>query len=459
MRRKSELRTTQNDMVTSLYESDEKLCVLRPGGGKTIVGLTTIDELLHDEVIRHALVLAPKRVARSVWPGEIKEWEHVKHLKLKVLDGSPSQRLKALYDADKRDVTVLGLDVIGWLVEALNDFPEDHPVFDLLVIDEISRLRNARGAWFKTMKKNVDRWKMIWGLSGTLRPSGPLDLFGPVRLVTRKKLWGNSFDDWRKKHFYPVDYQGYDWQPIPGHEEQLNADIAPWIITAEPPPQDEPTIIFDRIDLPPDARAEYDRMNKKLFATVDDNKEAVIADSRAIAVGKMGQLANGFIYADDTTHRIHEEKRAWLKDLVDEAKTGPVLLIYEFKEDFQMIQEVLGGIPYLGAGVSDKQAERNIQDWNARKLPFMALHPASGGHGLNLQFGGSDMWWMSPTWNPELWEQTLARLARSGQTEQVIVRVCTANHTVDDLKIDRVHYKLSAQQAFEKYLHTVKEAA
>ena len=459
MRQKSELRPTQNDMITQLYESDEKLCVLRPGGGKTIVGLTTIDELIRDKVIRHALVLAPKRVARSVWPGEIKEWEHVKHLKLKVLDGTPSQRLKALYDADKRDVTVLGLDVIGWLVEALNDFPEDHPVFDLLVIDEISRLRNARGAWFKTMKKNVDRWKMIWGLSGTLRPSGPLDLFGPVRLVTRKKLWGNSFDDWRKKNFYPVDFMGYDWQPIPGREEILNAEIAPWIVTAEPPAQAEPTIIFDRIDLPPDARAEYDRMNKKLFASVDDKKDTVIADSRAIAVGKMGQLANGFIYADDTTHRLHEEKRAWLKDLVDEGKTGPVLLIYEYREDFQMIRDVLGDIPYLGAGISDKQADDNIKRWNARELPFMALHPASGGHGLNLQHGGSDMWWITPTWNPELWEQTLARLARSGQKEQVIVRVCVANQTVDDLKIDRVHFKLSAQQAFEKYLHTTKEAA
>jgi SNF2 family DNA or RNA helicase len=129
------------------------------------------------------------------------------------------------------------------------------------------------------------------------------------------------------------------------------------------------------------------------------------------------------------------------------------LLIYEYQEDFLMIHDLVGDdFRYLGAGVSDKQAEQNIRDWNAGKLPLMGLHPASGGHGLNLQHGGADMAWLAPTWNPEWWDQTLARLNRSGQQRQVVVRVCVANRTIDDMKIDRVTHKLSAQSAFERYL-------
>jgi SNF2 family DNA or RNA helicase len=153
---------------------------------------------------------------------------------------------------------------------------------------------------------------------------------------------------------------------------------------------------------------------------------------------------------------LHETKREWLKDLIENA-IAPTLLIYEFQEDFQMLRELLGDdLPYLGAGISDKRADANIKAWNAGKLPFMGLHPASGGHGLNLQHGGADMAWISPTWNPELWDQTLARLHRSGQPRQVVVRVCVATGTIDEVKLDRVHHKLSAQQAFERYLQRVR---
>jgi hypothetical protein len=150
-------------------------------------------------------------------------------------------------------------------------------------------------------------------------------------------------------------------------------------------------------------------------------------------------------------------KFEWLKDLIENA-TDPTLLIYEYQEDFEMIRRVLGpDFPYLGAGISGAKSDANIKAWNAGKLPFMALHPASGGHGLNLQHGGADMAWIAPTWNSELWDQTLARLHRSGQKRQVVVRVCVANDTIDDAKLDRVYHKLSGQEAFERYLHRVAQ--
>jgi hypothetical protein len=456
MRQKKDLRPYQDRVATALYENDAKLAVLRPGGGKTIIALTAIEELLRDKVIRHALVIAPKRVANIVWPDEIESWDHVKKLRYMLLNGGPIQRGLGLTPASlaQCNLTIIGLDNAQWLVEELEKLPDDSPLFDLLVIDEISRLRNPKGERAKALAKIAHRFKMIWGLSGTLRPSGPEDLFMPARVVTKGKLWGRSFYSWRKSRFYPADYNGYTWSPFPGAEDQINADLAPYVATVADGElvQPEPTIIFDKVQLPPGARAQYDRMERKLM--MGAGEAVIVAANAAVATGKLAQMANGFVYDTERGSQavaLHSAKREWLEDLIENA-TGPTLLIYEYQEDLRMLQELLPNLPYLGSGVSDIVAGQNILMWNRGLLPFMALHPASGGHGLNLQHGGSDMAWMSPTWSPEYWEQTIARINRSGQTKQVMVRVCVARNTVDELKLDRVYHKMSAQEAFEAYL-------
>ena len=455
MRLKKELRPYQQRIATHLYENDEALCVVRPGGGKTISALTAIEELIHHGVIRHALVIAPKRVARSVWPDEIELWAHTKGLRYAVLTGAPPQRMVQLLEAHTRDITIVGIDLVQWLCEALEKLPGDYPLFDLLVIDEVSRLRNPKGERAKALAKVASRWKMIWGLSGTLRPSSAQDLFMPARVVTRGKLWGRSFWQWRSAHFYATDFQGYDWALLPGAEDKLNADIAPLTVTLaedELPQLPELSVQLDYVELPDDARKEYESMRRRLFTA--HGGEMIVADSAAVATGKLAQMANGFVYDEDTRARdLHTMKYDWLDELVQDHAGRPTLLVYEFLEDLAVIRDILGaGVPYLGAGVTDRQAQKNIDDWNAGRLPFMALHPASGGHGLNLQHGGCDMAWIAPTWSPELWEQTIARLHRSGQSKPVIVRVCVARGTVDQMKLDRVHHKMSAQAAFEKFL-------
>jgi hypothetical protein len=457
MRPISDLRPYQQRIATHLYEHDEAMCVLRPGGGKTAAALTAIVDLLDQGEIRHALVIAPKRVARVVWPDEIAQWAHTAKLTYQVLDGSPEKRLAALQNAIDYDLTIVGLDVVQWLMEALYDYHTDHALYDLLVIDEASRLRNPTGERAKALAKYAHHWRMIWGLSGTLRPSSALDLFMPARVVTRGKLWGRSYWQWRKAHFYPTDYAGYNWAPLPGAEEKLNAALAPLTVTVAEGemPQHEPTIVLDRVELPPLARQQYRDMQARLMADTDD--ERVIAGSAAIATGKLAQLANGFMYGElEETHAIHNAKRDWLRDLIEEA-TEPTLIVYEYQEDWRMLEHevVLAtkqDFRYLGAGVSDRHAAETIELWNAGRLRFMGLHPASGGHGLNLQHGGADMAWISPTWSPEFWEQTIARLARPGQKRPVVVRVCVASDTVDELKLDRVHFKMGAQEAFEAWL-------
>jgi len=468
MRLPSDLRPYQQRIATHLYENNEALCVLRPGGGKTAAALTAIADLIREGEIRHALIVAPKRVARVVWPDEIAEWAHTAGLTYQVLAGSPDKRLAKLHNSIDYDLTIIGLDIVQWLLDALRDFHTDHMLYDLLVIDEISRLRNPTGVRAKELAKYAHHWRAIWGLSGTLRPNSALDLFMPSRVVTRGKLWGRSYYQWRKQWFYPSGYGGYDWKPFDGTEERLNAEIAPLTVMV---PEDEipkvtPTIVLDKVDLSPLARQEYDRMQAKLLAHVDD--DTVIAASAAVATGKLAQMANGFIYGEGgnaDVNDLHHAKRDWLADLLEQTYE-PTLLIYEYQADLEMLkQEVhkaLGlDLRYLGAGVTDRQAAANIEDWNAGKLPVMGLHPASGGHGLNLQFGGADMAWISPTWSPELWEQTIARIARPGQTRPVVIRVCVARGTVDDMKLSRVHYKMGAQEAFEAWLrawHAAKAA-
>ena len=457
MRQKSELRSYQDRIATHLYDHNEALCVARPGGGKTIAALTAIQELLRDGVIRHALVIAPKRVARNVWPDEIELWAHTKGLRYQVLKGTPTQRQLQLSAADAGafDITIVGIDIVQWLVEELARLPKQSRLFDLLAIDEISKFRDPKGRRANVLAKFAERWKMVWGLSGTLRPNSAQDLFMPARLVTRGALWGRSFYKWQKEYFYPADRYGYEWKAFPGAEDTLNAAIAPLTVTLaddELPQLPELSVIFDRVELPSSARDIYRNMEKRLIANLGDNN--IIAANAAVATGKLAQIANGFMYETVGSLKaalIHEEKRQWLRDLKEDA-VGPTLLIYEFQEDLTAMREIFGKhLPCLGDG-SSALDDYNISRWNKGSLPFLALHPASGGHGLNLQHGGADMAWIAPTWSPELWEQTIARLHRSGQTKPVIVRVCVATDTVDQLKLNRVHFKMSAQSAFEAYL-------
>jgi hypothetical protein len=462
MRSEGELRRYQQRIATWLFEHNEAICVARPGGGKTISALTAVVDLLHEGVIRHALIIAPKRVARMVWPDEIASWAHTSGLRHAVLDGNGAERAVALMLAPQRELTIVGIDVAQWLVDALRDYPPEHPLFDLLVIDEVSRLRNPKSKRAQALAKIADRWRMLWGLSGTLRPSSALDLFMPTRVVTRGKLWGRSFYGWRKEYFYPTDYNGYDWQPLPGSEDKLNAAIAPLTVAladGDMPDMPALSVVIDKVTLSPEAYFAYDSMERKLIVR-EDNQD-ILAASAAVATGKLAQIANGFIY-DEACEAVwqHNVKREWLTDLVEEA-TAPMLLVYEFLPDLAMFIDVCWKhsgyvLPCLGVGGGDDDM---IRDWNAGKLPFLALHPASGGHGLNLQHGGADMAWIAPTWSPELWEQTIARLHRPGQTRPVVVRVCVAADTVDELKLARVHLKLSAQEAFEQYLRRLFPSA
>jgi SNF2 family DNA or RNA helicase len=452
------LRGYQQRAATYLYESDTAFLVAPLGAGKGAAALTAFADLVRDGHRRHALVIAPKLVATTVWPTEITAWPHLAHLRAAVLDGSPERRRKLLATAAEREVTVIGVDLVPWLVGELAAFTDDHPLFDLLIIDETSRLKDSSGKRARALLKVAGRFRTRWGLTGTPRPNSSRDLFMPAAIITNGALWGRAFVPWRQRHFRPRDPFGREWVALPGAEEKIATDFGPVAMTvADEDMPDLPTlnVVLTPLKLPDAIMATYKAMARELIAKVEGR--AVEAASAMIATGKLAQIANGFLYdegADDPV-AVHSFKIDWLRELVESLEGEPLLVAYEFVEDLRTIRRAFGEVPALGGQTSVRAASQLIAAWNAGELPLLAFHPASAGHGLNLQHGGARMAWLSPSWSAELTEQAIARVYRPGQTQHVTVHVCVAAGTVDEMKRDRVLGKMSAQEAFRRHLERI----
>jgi SNF2 family DNA or RNA helicase len=429
------------------------------GAGKTATALTAAQELIQDGEIKHALVMAPKRVATLVWPAEIALWEHTLGLRYQVLNGTPGKRAAGLAEAGSRDMTVIGIDHTQWLCEQLETLPDEHPIFDLLIIDESSRFRNPKSKRAKALIRQAKRFRSIWAMTGTPRPNGLEDLFKQLAIVTREKIWGRSFYQWRDMRFYPTDFERRKWAIKPDWEARTVKEAGAYMSTLAPedmPSLPEINVVEHYLTLPPDAQEIYDQMERELFAEL--GSEAVYAASAGVASGKLAQLAQGFMYGnagengDKTTTTLHNEKRDWIEEFVEDLAGDPCIIVYEFIEDLAVLERLFGPkLPFIGSGVSDKVAAKHVADWNARKLPILAMHAASGGHGLNLQAGGNQMIWYGLTWSPELYEQTIKRIHRPGQAQRCFVHICLAAETVDEMKRLRVVEKMSAQDAFTRY--------
>jgi SNF2 family DNA or RNA helicase len=397
-------------------------------------------------------------VATVTWPAEIVSWPHLSRLHLAVLNGSPEQRRSLLATAHTREVTVIGIDLIQWLVTELAAYPDDHPLFDLLVIDETSRLKDPSGKRARALLKIAGRFRTRWGLTGTPRPNSSLDLFMPAAIITNGTLWGRAFILWRNKYFRLRNPVTDEWVTLPGAEEQIAADfstIAMMVADEDMPDLPPLNIIETPVKLPDAVMTQYRTMAKELFATIGER--SIEAASPLIATGKLAQAANGFLYGEDGNKDavfVHNLKIEWLRELVESLDGEPLLIAYEFIEDLRNIRRAFADLPTL-SDASAKEAVQLIKAWNAGTLPLLAFHPASAGHGLNLQFGGSRMAWLSPSWSAELTEQAIARIYRPGQTKHVTIHVCIAAGTVDEMKRNRVLGKMSAQEAFRRHLESI----
>ena len=452
------LRSYQERAATFLYEHDAGFLIAPLGAGKGAAALTALADLIRDGHRRHALVIAPKLVATTVWPQEVTYWPHLAHLRVAVLNGSPERRRALLAAAPARDVTVIGVDLKPWLVGELAAFAADHPLFDLLVIDETSKLKDPTGKRARALLKVAGRFQTRWGLTGTPRPNSSRDLFMPAAIITDGALWGRAFLPWQKRHFRPRDPFGREWLALPGAEERIAAEfgaVAMTVADEDMPDLPALNVVVTPLALPATVMAKYRMMARELFAEVEGR--SIEAASPLIATGKLAQLANGFLYdagADDPVH-VHDLKIEWLRELIENLDGEPLLIAYEFIEDLRTIRRAFGQVPALGGVTSAREATQLVTAWNAGELPLLAFHPAAAGHGLNLQHGGSRMAWLSPSWSAELTEQAIARIYRPGQLRHVTIHVCVAAGTVDEMKRNRVLNKMSAQEAFRRHLEQI----
>lgn len=455
------MRPVQNRLVAEMCDSEGVAIVLGMGGGKTVSALTAIRDLLDAGTIRAALVVAPKRVAMSTWPAEITRWAHLRDTDLVALSGDRAKRARIL--RGRHEVYVCGIDNLPWLVDELKKLP-NHPALDQLVIDELSKLKNPRGSRAKVLNRFAQHFGAVWGLTGTPRPNGWEELWMPLQIVSKGRAWGASFDPWRNRHFEPLDFHRRKWAIRPDMLPAVKAVVDDWVVAI--PPEEVVDVPFMSgsgfdivVPLSAAARADAEQMERDLLITLGregtisdidpEDDDTIAALSQAVASGKLSQIMQGFIYRDGETMQYYDAAKAdALVDFVDALDGAPVIVCYWYDEDLTALRALYPDMQHLGAGVSDKAAERVIDAWNAGQIPVLALHPASAGHGLNLQFGGSRMVFYSMPWSPELYIQTVKRLARSGQTLPVFVHRILADHPYETLRVRRVESKVDEERDF-----------
>jgi hypothetical protein len=461
MRKKSDLRDAQQRTIDRLYNFAYTQAVLGMGAGKTACALTAYAELKADGHMQDMFVLAPKRVSQLVWPREVREWEHLQHVKVVWVSGTAAQRLAAL--RQPADIYAIGVDNTKWFVEWAEKQNAARFSRSVLCIDESSRFKNPRGVRGKALAKLTDKslFGAVWELTGTPRPNGYEDQFMPIRLLTGGKLWGRSFDKWRDERFMPLDWNGYKWSIRPEWRQRTIADINSVSITI--PIEDMPDLpdlndgpdFIEWVDMPREVKPVYDEMKRHLVAQIEAG--TVAAANMAVASGKLEQIIQGFLYEPGSraAQRIHDVKMEALLELVEAAGGEPVMVAYQFVEDLERLKLEWPGLRWFGAGVKDATAAENERLWNRRELEVLAVHPASAGHGLNLQTGGSILAHYGLTWSAELYDQLLKRIHRPGQSRPCFSRPILMRDTIDEIKYSRVRDKISDQAAFQRLINKV----
>src|SRR5262249_20195277 len=314
------LRSYQQRAATYLYERDAAFLVAPLGAGKGAAALTAVAELIRDGERRHALVIAPKLVATTVWPLEVALWPHLTHLRVAVLNGTPARRRELLAAAPAREVTAIGVDLVPWLIGELAALADDHPLFDVLIIDETSRLKDPSGKRARALLKVAGRFRTRWGLTGTPRPNSSQDLFMPAAIITNGALWGRAFMPWQKQHFRPCDFFGREWAALPGAETKIATEfgtVAMTVADEDMPDLPPLNVVETPLKLPDDVMARYRMMARELFTMADGR--LIEAASPIIATGKLAQMANGFLYGagNDDVVFVHDLKIEWLRELVE----------------------------------------------------------------------------------------------------------------------------------------------
>ena len=419
--------------------------LLDMGLGKTSITLTALNDLLFDSFEAHRiLVIAPLRVARDTWPAEADKWDHLQNLICSVAVGTEAERRAALIRP--ADIYIINRENVQWLIEE-SKLPFN---FETLVVDELSSFKNYQAKRFRALMKVRPKVKRIIGLTGTPSANGLMDLWAEFRLLDMGARLGRFISHYRLDYFQPDKSNGqiiFSYKPLPGAEQRIYDKISDITISMKSTDLLKmPELVSSEytVRLSDEERKRYDELKQDLVLQLPGGD--ITASNAAALTGKLCQLANGAIYTDDgDTISIHDRKLDALEDIIEAAGGKPVLLAYWFKHDLARITERL---QKLHVPFSKLDSADSIRKWNAGELPVALIHPASAGHGLNLQSGGSCIVWFGLTWSLELYQQTNARLWRQGQNaETVVVQHIVAKDTIDERILKVLSKKDSTQAA------------
>lgn len=411
--------------ISHIESHKEAALFLDMGLGKTVITLTAINELAFDFFeVSKVLVIAPLRVARDTWPAEIQKWDHLKLLSYSVAVGSVEERRKALWK--KALVYIINRENVDWLVNQ-SGLPFD---YDMVVIDELSSFKSGKARRFRSLLKVRPKAKRIVGLTGTPSGNGLMDLWAEFKLLDMGKRLGRFITRYREAFFLPDKRNQqiiFSYKPKPEAAKRIYGLINDMTISMKSVDfLDMPPLVTNVIpvELSEKERRQYELLKADMVLSLGDQE--IDAKNAAALSGKLLQMANGAVYDEEgEVISIHDRKLDALEDVIEGANGKPVLVAYWFRHDLERMKKRFTGLREI-------RSSKDITDWNEGKIVVAAIHPASAGHGLNLQQGGSMLAWFGLTWSLELYQQTNARLWRQGQKDMVIIHHIVTKGTIDE---------------------------
>lgn len=444
MRSIKDLRKYQITGFEYILEKPNCGLFLDMGLGKTATTLTAIYYLKRAYFeIDKVLVVAPKRVAETVWSDELKEWEHTQSLRIVRVIGDPTKRRKAL--SEEADIYVISRDNLQWLVEEIGDKVS----FDMLVIDELSSFKNPKTKRFKALRKLRPLLKRVVGLTGTPAANSLLDLWAPMYLIDRGERLGKYITGYRDRYFIPTRYIGnipVKYSLKAGAEEEIRTKISDICLSMKATDYlSLPPVIYNhiRIEMDSTLKRKYKEFEREKMLDVAGKDDVITVAHAGALANKLLQFGNGAVYDEEhKAHEVHDLKIEALKEIMEEACGQPVLLAWTFQSDRDRIMEAMAEY-----SPRELKTEEDIRDWNAGEIQLMLAHPASAGHGLNLQKGGHIIVWFGLTWSLELYQQFNARLARQGQTFSVIIHHIMLSGTYDENVLNALTFKDAGQES------------
>lgn len=460
-----DLSPEQNSAIDFIRSGEDSLLAADIGTGKTVIALTAAKLALATGEVNRWLVVAPLLVATDTWAKEPDEWDHLDRQDIAIACGTETQRMRAIQSGAR--IVVMNYENLNWLLE---QFPRDtrkkidHLPFDGIIFDEIDKLKSVSSNRFKALRNRISKFKKRVGMTGTLLPNDLQEIWGQVFMVDGGQSFGRSFYEWRKKNFYPIDYNAYNWMPFPDTRQKVIGEINDLVyrLAAKGLPR--------VIDIPPaelemsiKAREVYDELEREYFVIVEDLhgvSQQIDAGSAGVLSGKLQQICAGFSYVGDKKDRQavwHSTARFdWLEQIRRHVHPEQLLVFYHFNEELEQLQQRYPGLAHLGAGATTAAKREHIDMWNLGELDMLALHPQSAGHGLNLQRSGAHhIAFLTMPWSGGMYKQVVGRLARRGnKAKDIYVHSCLFENTIDINVQAALTGKLAGMETFLDDLET-----